>query len=99
LEAKAESKKIDPAFFTSACSAIGQLYPLQNGSKVCFTSDDLGGLTFTIRKDPLGHSLITAFVRATSDNKPCPVRGAIRHANIVPQIRNCRVPHSCSLIA
>jgi hypothetical protein len=78
-EAAAESKKIDPAFFYVGMLGDWSVVPTPDGSKVCFTSDDLGRLTFTLHKDPQGNSLIAAVTRSDNDNKPCPIKGAIRH--------------------
>jgi hypothetical protein len=79
LEAKANWEKIDPKTFYIGMLGDWSVVPTLDGSKVCFTADELGRFTFTLHKDPHSHSLITAVTQANSDKEPCPVKGAIRH--------------------
>jgi hypothetical protein len=78
LEAVANSKKIDPTFIYVGMLADWSVVPTSNGSSVCFTSDDLGRLTFTLRGNP-PHALITTVKQAGNDSHPCPIKRAIRH--------------------
>jgi hypothetical protein len=82
LDAKASWEKIDPKTFYIGMLGDWSVIPTQNGSKVCFTADDIGRLNFTLHGDPHGHTLISDITRADSDKAPCPVKGAIRAADM-----------------
>jgi hypothetical protein len=79
LEAKASWEKIDPKTFYIGMLVDWSVIPTPNGSKVCFTADELGRFTFTLHRDPHSHSMITTVTQASSDKEPCPVKGTIRH--------------------
>ena len=73
VDAKRESHKIEPHFFSVGMLDDFSIHRSARGTKVCFTADgDVGRLYFNLEKAANGKTRITHVEQPTGNYRPCP---------------------------